>query len=100
MGPRADLAGSHGFGRKSSLELCHTTFSSVLDSVCDADHDPCPYIVSEEFLCPDVPYPSNRDCSIMVTDLVPPAILWDVDEIVDIQIVTEVWAVNRYLTEG
>ncbi|KAI8560177.1 hypothetical protein RHMOL_Rhmol04G0235900 [Rhododendron molle] len=73
---------------------------SVFNAVCDADHDPCSYIVSEEFSCPDVPYPSNRDYSIMVTDLVPPANLWDVDEIVDIQVGVEVWAVNRSLADG
>ncbi|KAI8550529.1 hypothetical protein RHMOL_Rhmol06G0114100 [Rhododendron molle] len=56
-----------------------STFSSVFDSVCDADHDPYSYIVNEESPRPEIPYPSNRDCSIMVTDLVPPANLWDVD---------------------
>ncbi|KAI8568946.1 hypothetical protein RHMOL_Rhmol02G0240100 [Rhododendron molle] len=68
--------------------------------VCDADHDPCSYITNEEFPHPEVPYPSNRDCNIMVKDLVPPANLWDVDEVVDIQAGTEVWAVNRSLVEG
>ncbi|KAI8530236.1 hypothetical protein RHMOL_Rhmol11G0040400 [Rhododendron molle] len=67
-----------------------STFNSVFDSVCDADHDPCSYITNGGLPRPEVPYPSNRDCSIMVTDLVPPANLWDVDEVVDIQVGTEV----------
>ncbi|KAI8529838.1 hypothetical protein RHMOL_Rhmol11G0005400 [Rhododendron molle] len=71
-----------------------STFSSVFDSVCDADHDP------EEFPRPDVSYPSNGDCGTMVTNLVPPANLWDVDEVADIQVGTKVWAVNHSLTEG
>ncbi|KAI8542930.1 hypothetical protein RHMOL_Rhmol08G0178100 [Rhododendron molle] len=57
----------------------------IENPVCDANRDPCSYIVHEEFLRPDIPYPSNKDCSIMVMDLVPPANLWDIDEIVDIQ---------------
>ncbi|KAI8551028.1 hypothetical protein RHMOL_Rhmol06G0153100 [Rhododendron molle] len=77
-----------------------STFSSVFYSVCDADHNPCSYITNEEFPRPEVPYPSNRDCSIMVTDLIPPANLWDVDEVVDIQVGTKVWAINRSLAEG
>ncbi|KAI8542932.1 hypothetical protein RHMOL_Rhmol08G0178200 [Rhododendron molle] len=36
----------------------------------------------------------------MVTDLVSPTNLWDFDEVVDIQVGTEVWAVNRSLAEG
>ncbi|KAI8568928.1 hypothetical protein RHMOL_Rhmol02G0238900 [Rhododendron molle] len=36
----------------------------------------------------------------MVTDLVLPANLWDVDEVVDILVGTKVWAVNRSLAEG
>ncbi|KAI8555262.1 hypothetical protein RHMOL_Rhmol05G0161200 [Rhododendron molle] len=77
-----------------------STFNSVFDSVCDADHDPCSYITDGRLPRPVVPYPNNKDCSIMVTDLVPPANLWDVDEVVDIQVGTEVWAVNCSLVEG
>ncbi|KAI8568366.1 hypothetical protein RHMOL_Rhmol02G0192800 [Rhododendron molle] len=36
----------------------------------------------------------------MVTGLVPPANLWDVDEIVDVQVGAEVWAVSRSLADG
>ncbi|KAI8529819.1 hypothetical protein RHMOL_Rhmol11G0003600 [Rhododendron molle] len=77
-----------------------STFSSVFDSVCDANHDPCSYIVNEEFSRLEVPYPNNKDCSVMVKDLVPQANLWDVDEVVDIQVGAQVWAVNRSSTEG
>ncbi|KAI8542838.1 hypothetical protein RHMOL_Rhmol08G0170700 [Rhododendron molle] len=67
-----------------------STFNSAFSSVCDGDHDPCSYITNGGSARPQVPYPSNRDCSIMVTDLVPPANFWDVDEVVDIQVGTEV----------
>ncbi|KAI8560392.1 hypothetical protein RHMOL_Rhmol04G0252000 [Rhododendron molle] len=76
-----------------------STFNSVFDSVCDVDHDPCSYITDGGLPRPQIPYPNNKDCSIMVTDLVPLANLWDIDEVVDIQVGTEVWAVNRSLTE-
>ncbi|KAI8542672.1 hypothetical protein RHMOL_Rhmol08G0156600 [Rhododendron molle] len=77
-----------------------SSFNSVFDSVCDADHDPCSYITDVRLPRPVVPYPSNKDCSIMVTDLVPPANLWDVDEVIDVQVGNEAWAVNRSLAEG
>ncbi|KAI8529921.1 hypothetical protein RHMOL_Rhmol11G0012600 [Rhododendron molle] len=72
-----------------------SAFNSIFNVVCDADHDPCSYVVIEEFPRPNSPYNSNRDSSIMVTDLVPPTNLWDVDEIGYIEVGTEVWAVNR-----
>jgi hypothetical protein len=77
-----------------------STFNSIFDSVCEANHDPCSYIVAENSPLPDISYPNNRDCSIMVMDLVPPPDLWDVDEIVNIQVGSEVWTVNRSLAEG
>ncbi|KAI8530122.1 hypothetical protein RHMOL_Rhmol11G0031000 [Rhododendron molle] len=46
-----------------------STFSSDFDSIYDANDDPFCYIVNEAFLHPEVPYPSNRNCSIMVMDL-------------------------------
>ncbi|KAI8547642.1 hypothetical protein RHMOL_Rhmol07G0211400 [Rhododendron molle] len=34
-----------------------STSSSIFNSVCDADHDPCSYIIDEEYPRPEVPYP-------------------------------------------
>ncbi|KAI8535487.1 hypothetical protein RHMOL_Rhmol10G0178400 [Rhododendron molle] len=75
-------------------------FSSIFDAVCDANHDPCSYIGNEEFPRLDILYPSNRDCSIMVTDLVPLTDLWDFEVVVNIQVGAEVWTVNRTLADG
>lgn len=46
---------------------------------------------------PIVPVPD--DYSIMVLESAPPADLWDVDEVVDVSVGNEVWAISRLLVE-
>ncbi|KAI8547477.1 hypothetical protein RHMOL_Rhmol07G0199100 [Rhododendron molle] len=75
-----------------------STINRLVNSVADPMYYPVVNIIDENQPHPVVSPP--EDCSIMVTDLVPPADLWDVDEIVDVQVGAEVWAVNRSLAEG
>ncbi|KAI8535424.1 hypothetical protein RHMOL_Rhmol10G0172700 [Rhododendron molle] len=77
-----------------------STINRLVNSVMDPEYDPTLNILDEGLPHPVVLYSEEEDCSIMVTDLVPPTDLWDVDEIVDIQVGTEVWAINCSLVDG
>ncbi|KAI8568214.1 hypothetical protein RHMOL_Rhmol02G0180600 [Rhododendron molle] len=75
-----------------------STIDKLVDSVADPTYDPVLNIIDEDQ--PHLVVSPPEDYSIMVTDLVPPVDLWDVDEIVDVQVGAEVWAVNCSLAEG
>ncbi|KAI8524817.1 hypothetical protein RHMOL_Rhmol13G0179500 [Rhododendron molle] len=75
-----------------------STINRLVASVADPAYDPVLNIIDEDQPRPVVFPP--KDCSVMVTGLVPPADLWNMDEIVDVQVGAEVWAVNCSLAEG
>ncbi|KAI8550581.1 hypothetical protein RHMOL_Rhmol06G0118300 [Rhododendron molle] len=77
-----------------------STINSLVNSVSDFKYDPTFYMVDEGLSRPIVLYPKDGDCIIMFMDLVPSIDLWEVDQIVDVVVGAEVWAVNRFLVDS